>query len=328
MVKRIEEYVKGNFTAPAAIFNPIYILAFLFMLIMAFRLVPIGTDAYSYFTAKRIGYEHNAKENVGAQLPGPGFRGGGGKNYYAAFSGATSTSALYIFKNGFGDGTVTANTGTISWTGPKGILRSQTTGAQITLTATASSQSIFSSWSGCNSLSGNQCTVNFAPSAMVTTNFNESSLGTAAKTVKYQLPFLHSDTNNVVYCFLSNSISTEVNVGFQVTSSAAAPTLGMTSFSSTVGGGITRMIRFNGQSVYLNIGTTDVSINLAQDVGTSNAYGGTLRVVSTTGEDVNCKSVGLSCFQGTTSPKRNIAGYLCVDDSTSGPGGLRNLADF
>ncbi|MEO5356834.1 MAG: hypothetical protein H7844_05995 [Nitrospirae bacterium YQR-1] len=331
MVNTIEEYVKDNFTAPTAIFNPMYILSFLTLLIMVFSFAPAGTEMYNYFTAKRIGYERSAAEQAKSPLPGPGFRGGGDKNYYATFSGATVTDALYVIKNGFGDGTITANTGTITWKGPKGILSSQTTGAQITLTATASSQSVFSSWSGCNSASSNQCTVNFASKAMVTANFNNSVVGATAKSVRFYLPYFHSNANNVTYCLLSNSSSAEVKVSFGVTSGYnTKPAQGTQSFASTVAAGTTRMFRFSGQGLYLVplTGSSEDSVLFSTDVGSSEPFSGHLRVVSSTGGDVNCKNEILTCFQGTSNPKRNVAGFLCEDDSTAGAGGLRNLLEF
>ncbi|HBA89371.1 MAG TPA: hypothetical protein DCZ75_15700 [Geobacter sp.] len=77
---------------------------------------------------------------------------------------------LTVSKTGSGSGAVTASSGAIRWNGSTGIAGA-TAGGSVTLTATPSSGSDFSFWTGCDSESGNSCTVNLTGSKSVTANF-------------------------------------------------------------------------------------------------------------------------------------------------------------
>ncbi|MBF0457691.1 MAG: SBBP repeat-containing protein [Nitrospirae bacterium] len=82
----------------------------------------------------------------------------------------SSTYNLTVTTSGTGSGTVTASSGTISWSGSTGTA-AYTSGTSVTLTATANSGSSFSSWSGCDSKYSNQCTVAMNANKSVTVAF-------------------------------------------------------------------------------------------------------------------------------------------------------------
>lgn len=78
--------------------------------------------------------------------------------------------ALDAVKTGTGTGTVTSSSAAIDCgTTCSAVVD---TDATVTLTATADSSSNFTGWSGCDSVSGNECTVSMGGSRNVTANFN------------------------------------------------------------------------------------------------------------------------------------------------------------
>lgn len=88
-------------------------------------------------------------------------------------SGPLNNLSLSVAKTGSGTGTVTASTGTISWTNSIGTA-SYTSGTQITLTASANTGSSFISWSGCDSTNSNTCNVTMSAAKSVSATFNET----------------------------------------------------------------------------------------------------------------------------------------------------------
>ncbi|MBF0459720.1 MAG: hypothetical protein HQK99_17675, partial [Nitrospirae bacterium] len=80
------------------------------------------------------------------------------KSVISTFTLAPTSYTLTVTKSGTGSGTVTADSGTIAWSGSTGTA-SYTSGTSVVLTAAAISGSTFASWSGCDSSSGTQCTV-------------------------------------------------------------------------------------------------------------------------------------------------------------------------
>ncbi|MEO5356833.1 MAG: hypothetical protein H7844_05990 [Nitrospirae bacterium YQR-1] len=149
----------------------------------------------------------------------------------------------------------------------------------------------------------------------------------AASNVYYYMPYLHTNPSNVVYCFLSNAATAEATVSVAVTSSSTKPVGTANTFTATLGAGITKMISFSSQSVTFGSESKDITTETGGTVNSVTAYGAKLSLAST-GSDLNCKSMTMSCFQGTTNPKRNVLGYICEDDSTSGPGGNKNVLGF
>ncbi|MEO5355979.1 MAG: hypothetical protein H7844_01620 [Nitrospirae bacterium YQR-1] len=159
----------------------------------------------------------------------------------------------------------------------------------------------------------------------------------------YSLPFLGVHTNNVVYCFASNMSTDNVSVGVSVMSTTSSdPSQDM----AMLGGMIiyakqTSMITFTGATATLGSAVADLS----QQTGTSSGtiyganvsfigqYTGVTTTVLTAGPNtvfgpqttttmsyqgkptvpVNCLTIGFACYQGTTTPKRNLVGYTCMD---------------
>ncbi|MBF0465696.1 MAG: hypothetical protein HQK88_13030 [Nitrospirae bacterium] len=141
----------------------------------------------------------------------------------------------------------------------------------------------------------------------------------SADTVSYHLPYLHTNTSAVTYCVANNSSSNTLTVSFTATATAnGASTNGATnSYGYVISGHTTRMFTFSGQVVYQN-GPTDERVDLVVDTDPSASYGGVLSFSSTgTSGTLNCKNVMMSCFQGTTNPKRNLVGIICDDNTTA-----------
>ncbi|MBF0464765.1 MAG: hypothetical protein HQK88_08995 [Nitrospirae bacterium] len=160
-----------------------------------------------------------------------------------------------------------------------------------------------------------------AVSGISVTNVN------AASNTYYYMPYFHTNQGNVVYCYLSNASNYAVTISVSVTSAATAPTTNVSTFTTTLGRGISQMISFSGQNITFGSETKDISTQTGGTGNSLTAYGLRLTLAST-GSDLNCKNMTMACFQGTTSPKRNVLGYICEDDSTSGPGGNKNVLGF
>ncbi|MBF0488096.1 MAG: S8 family serine peptidase [Nitrospirae bacterium] len=91
----------------------------------------------------------------------------------AALNTLMSRNTLSATKSGTGTGTITSNPSGISC--GTACSASYTSGTSVTLTATADSSSAFSSWSGCDSTSGNYCTVVMSANKSVMATFISSS---------------------------------------------------------------------------------------------------------------------------------------------------------
>ncbi|MBF0466857.1 MAG: hypothetical protein HQK88_16140 [Nitrospirae bacterium] len=149
----------------------------------------------------------------------------------------------------------------------------------------------------------------------------ESGSGTY---VTYYIPYLHTNTNTPVYCVTTNNgigADNITSLSF-IVMSAEQSTISRT-FSSIEANNLfnykrTLMFTFSGQTMYVGTSTsafTDISSN----VGTSEVYGGKLTFYSTIQQDsnalrpshLNCKNIPMTCFLGTTNPKRNLEGLIC-----------------
>ncbi|MEO5358750.1 MAG: hypothetical protein H7844_15835 [Nitrospirae bacterium YQR-1] len=153
---------------------------------------------------------------------------------------------------------------------------------------------------------------------------------TEASNVYYYLPYFHTISNNVTYCVAANMSSEELTVSFTVGANHNGnPTGTSNTFSTKLGTKTTRFFTFSEKTV--TAGSDTVSIS--SDVGDASSYAGTLKFTTTaefptTGTKATCKSLLMSCFQGTTTPKRNLIGYVCEDDSTDGPGSNKIMLGF
>lgn len=131
-------------------------------------------------------------------------------------------------------------------------------------------------------------------------------------TVTYNLPFLHTSAGAVTYCWLSNTTTNAVSASFTVmaSNSSTSPSQTAISGSFSISGKQTTLLTFTGQTIQSGL----TSISIASDTsGTDIAYG--LKMEISGG---SCESVGMSCFQGTTSPRRNLTGYTCNDGNHYG----------
>ncbi|MBF0463706.1 MAG: hypothetical protein HQK88_01015 [Nitrospirae bacterium] len=156
----------------------------------------------------------------------------------------------------------------------------------------------------------------------------------AGSYVRFIIPYLHTNTNNAVYCVVSNMGGTWDNIsrtvmqvgsntsansstGLILPDDASAYTL-MTYRSS-------QQFTFSGQYVYIGTANTEI-FDLTGSTSTNSAlgaYSAKLTFVaastganpwnafSTNYSNLDCKKMSMSCFQGTTSPKRNLVGYTC-----------------
>jgi parallel beta-helix repeat protein len=96
---------------------------------------------------------------------------------------------LTVSNSGTGSGTVTADSGTLIWVGNTGTA-SYNAGTTVELTASASNGSTFTSWSGCDSTNGNQCSVTINAAKSVIATFDENIPN------QYQLSITKTGTGN------------------------------------------------------------------------------------------------------------------------------------
>ncbi|MBF0533735.1 MAG: hypothetical protein HQK90_01885 [Nitrospirae bacterium] len=168
----------------------------------------------------------------------------------------------------------------------------------------------------------------------------------AGDNVTYTLPFLGIHTNSVVYCFATNMSADNVTVGVSIMSNSISSTDtsqeiamlgGMKIFART-----TDMITFTGATATLGSAVADFAAYTGTDSGTIyganitflGSYNGVTTAIVTSALStifgpqtntnmslsnghptvpISCLTIGLACYQGTTSPKRNLVGYTCMD---------------
>jgi len=132
-------------------------------------------------------------------------------------SGAQTTSTncqttiyynLSVTKTGSGNGTVTSS--------PPGIncgstcLASYAPGTSVTLNAISDSNSIFSNWSNCDTVSGNQCIINLNTDKNVTANFNlKPPTGPSIQFDSCQYPLVPHPNFPTSGCFVKNKFVNE-----------------------------------------------------------------------------------------------------------------------
>lgn len=140
-----------------------------------------------------------------------------------------------------------------------------------------------------------------------------------AATITYNIPYFHTNPASVGYCIISNSVTdntTDLTVSFAV--SAVGRSLG-TKPSGTVHT-FTRPLSAQTALQYTLLGASITDSTSTFDL-TSDIYGTAAstdinysgRFTFTTTGTATCKDVLISCFQGTTTPKRNMIGYSCYD---------------
>ncbi|MBF0608747.1 MAG: DUF1566 domain-containing protein [Candidatus Magnetobacterium sp. LHC-1] len=144
-----------------------------------------NVQSYEYWSSTSHAYKES--HAWAASMDG-GYIYAFGKSYgyhvWPVRSGQTGESGtLVISISGTGGGTVTASTGTITWSGKTGTA-TYAPNTTVTLTAQPDMTSILGEWSGCDDVSSNQCTVSMTGNRTVTVTFNtiEGYLLTVTKT--------------------------------------------------------------------------------------------------------------------------------------------------
>ncbi len=172
-------------------------------------------------------------------------------------------------------------------------------------------------------------------------------LGGIYDNVTYTLPYLNTGAASNVYCVISNTTTDNATIQFRVvansqlnvTSTSALENLMVGTDASKVYSGQTRMMSFEG--LLINVDGVAAG-SLAAIMLTNNSYGGRISLLkqnpgATQGQlpgggpmnhsvasngDVatpvvmgtwSCADLPMACFQGTTTPKRNLVGYICSD---------------
>ncbi|MBF0466326.1 MAG: hypothetical protein HQK94_14735 [Nitrospirae bacterium] len=152
-----------------------------------------------------------------------------------------------------------------------------------------------------------------------TTAATTTSLTTtgSAKNISYTIPYLQTNSQQVLYCMASNMTSSTQTGYVMVLGNNAAvkPAQSYESTTFTVSGKATKMITFLGQSV--TAGTTSISlINNTGGTTSDSVMYGTKLTFASNDNTTTCSTMGMVCFQGTTNPKRNLLGILCYDGSS------------
>ncbi|MBF0337027.1 MAG: hypothetical protein HQL05_04275 [Nitrospirae bacterium] len=172
---------------------------------------------------------------------------------------------------------------------------------------------------------------------------------TAADTVTYTLPYLHTAAANVVYCVVSNNTSDNATVGVYLTAYANKLTAisgdkinTSTTANKTIQAFQTSMLTFGGSTnsgtdIYLTIsdGTNSSNNVIGSISGVSGSYGAYLVITKATANttdgasgSLNCENTPMACFQGTSTPKRNLVGYSCQQSNTGAKGGTTAIYTY
>ncbi|QWR78325.1 trypsin-like serine peptidase [Candidatus Magnetomonas plexicatena] len=146
----------------------------------------------------------------------------------------------------------------------------------------------------------------------LSTYLNSSSANNAGSSVTYNIPFLNTNSNVVTYCWVSNTLTETATATFSVMSSNSSSSPSQTANSTNIfiAGKKTAMLTFDGQSII----SGSNSVDLSGDISGSGISYGLKMLLTTIGTNATCESIGMSCFQGTTSPRRNLKGYTCNDN--------------
>jgi hypothetical protein len=132
-----------------------------------------------------------------------------------------------------------------------------------------------------------------------------------ADDVVYYMPYLSTDSNASVSCMVANKTATTVATTIQIMSGMGATPTQNELGTINVAAKRSKMITFSGTSItaYPNDPTI---IDIRSEVGSgSTSYSADITFSST--DTLDCITLGMTCFQGTTSPKRNLVGYFCYD---------------
>ncbi|MBF0463563.1 MAG: hypothetical protein HQK88_04290 [Nitrospirae bacterium] len=180
MKENVNTLGRGSFMTAHPIFNPIYVLSFLTIMLTTFKEFPDFKVIKGSLNTHEISVrsETTALPEFRGLKSEPGFSngstpGGNGK-FYAAAVTPSSPDVLYIVKEGTGNGTVSVKGGDkISWKGHVGSIGHLKKDKKLSIIATPSSHSFISSWNGCNSVSGSDCSAVFSSGKVITIKFEK-----------------------------------------------------------------------------------------------------------------------------------------------------------
>ncbi len=181
--------------------------------------------------------------------------------------------ALTVTKAGNGSGTITASTGTLTWNDNTGTA-TYSSGTSVTLTATPTQESKFGGWTGCDSTSGNQCTVAMSSNRSVSVSFTQ---GVCLLCRIPRMDFNGNGKSDILWRSISNGmIYTWLMNGINIASGGSPATLGDEWQIESIGD-------FNGDGkrdlVWRNSATGEICIWLMD--GTQLSLGGLPAVLGT-----------------------------------------------
>ncbi|MBF0319558.1 MAG: hypothetical protein HQL01_07135 [Nitrospirae bacterium] len=146
---------------------------------------------------------------------------------------------------------------------------------------------------------------------LVLTAIAALSIGVEAGTAIYYMPFFTTEQGNPTYCWTANKSTADVTATIQIMSANSSATPSQTPLSKTLSipAKQSKMLSFIGTAITID----NVSINISSEVGTGASTVYSADITFTSSGTLSCTKLGISCFQGTTTPRRNLVGYTCYD---------------
>ncbi|MEO5359787.1 MAG: S8 family serine peptidase [Nitrospirota bacterium] len=140
-----------------------------------------------------------------------------------------------------------------------------------------------------------------------------SALQKLAGTLVYYMPYFTTDPAAPTYCWVTNKSVSSATASIQIMSgsSTTVPTQLPLSKTISLAAKTSKMITFSGTTIT----SGDTSIDISSEIGSVGGTAYSADITFTSGMAINCSQLDMSCFLGTTSPKRNLVGYTCYDGS-------------
>ncbi len=162
--------------------------------------------------------------------------------FLAAMPSGAMGGTLTVTKNGTGTGTVTSNDGYINCGVTCSHNYTNVLPTNVTLTPTPDVSSTFASWTGCDSVNGNQCTVSMSllgGNKTVTATFNIKTFTVTANANGNGTGSVASNTGGINYNYPAASTGTTsaINYGTNVVLTASSGTGSTTSWADCAGAG-------------------------------------------------------------------------------------------
>ncbi|MEO5359786.1 MAG: hypothetical protein H7843_04990 [Nitrospirota bacterium] len=135
---------------------------------------------------------------------------------------------------------------------------------------------------------------------------------TEAGTAIYYMPFFTTDTANPTYCWIANKSTGSATASIQImtNNSSTAPTQIPLTTTLSLPAKRSKMVTFYSTTIIADSTILDISSEVGSS-GVPVVYSADITFSST--GTLNCTMLGMSCFQGTTTPRRNLVGYTCYD---------------